>query len=142
VNNILISEIFDEVLKYNCTFIMESQNSFSCTMCFFRCNLNDELICHCIRYHKHDPKFRIQCNYQRCGATYRKWKSFKQHLKRQHSNVAQMFYNIFNNDFDQDNQSLSEEGLLQNDILINQNNLIDQYNDQGEVNIFKYIIRH
>jgi len=128
VNNILISEIFD-VLKYNCMFIMEqreSQNSFSCTMCFFQCNLNDELIRHCIRYHKHDPQFRIQCNYQRCGATYRKWKSFKQHLKRQHSNVAQMFDNVFNNDFNQDNQSLSEEGLLQNDILINQNNLIEQ----------------
>jgi len=42
---------------------------------------------------------------------YKKWKSFKQHLKRQHSNVAQMFDNIFNN-FHQDNQSLLEEGLL------------------------------
>jgi len=52
-----------------------------------------------------------------------------------------MFDNIFNN-FDQDNQSLSEEGLLQIDILINQNNLIEQYN-QGKVKtLFKYIIKH
>lgn len=105
-----------------------SQNSFLCTMCFFRCNLNNELIRHYIRYHKYDPQFQIQCNYQGCGTTYKKWKSFKQHLRRQHSNITQTFDN-----FDQDNQSLSREGFLENDILINQENSIEQYNDQGKV---------
>lgn len=105
----------------------EPQSSYSCSMCFFRCNINDELIRHYVRYHKHDPQFRIQCNFHECGAIYRKWKSFKQHLKRDHStNAIQMFDNL-----NEDDQIILEE--LQNNIIINQENPNEQYNNQGKV---------
>lgn len=104
----------------------EPQNLFSCSMCFFQCNINDELIRHYIRYHKYDPQFRIQCNFQRCGATYHKWKSFKQHVKRNHFiNITPMLDN-----FDEENQSLLREE--QNDI-INQDNPNEQNNNLGKV---------
>lgn len=103
----------------------EPQNLYLCSMCFFRCNLYDKLIRHYIRYHKHDPQFKIQCNYHGCGATHRKWKSFKQHLKRQH-NIEEIFDN-----FNEDDQDLLEEES-QNNILINEENPV-QYNDYGKV---------
>ncbi|KYN50442.1 hypothetical protein ALC57_00079 [Trachymyrmex cornetzi] len=57
----------------------------SCPMCFFQCELQEQLIKHIVRFHKHDPAFRVKCNQCGCGATFHKWKSFKQHIRRNHS---------------------------------------------------------
>jgi len=102
----------------------EVQNKLSCTMCFFQCDLNDELIYHYIRYHKYDPQFIVQCNFPGCGATYRKWKSFKQHVRRQQHSDTEIF--------DQD-QHLLEERDLQNDIQMNQENFDEENNNEGEI---------
>lgn len=60
------------------------ENSFSCSMCFYLCASNNQLMTHVVRHHKNDPKFQIQCIQRGCGSTYTKWKSFRQHLYRNH----------------------------------------------------------
>ncbi|KYN27525.1 hypothetical protein ALC57_03081 [Trachymyrmex cornetzi] len=94
-------------------------------MYFFQCNLYDELIRHYLCFHKYNPQFMVQCNYQGCGATYRKWKSFKQHLQRRHSDTSQIFDN-FNEDINKN------VGRLQED-TINQENINEQCNNEGKV---------
>jgi len=61
----------------------------SCPICFFECELENQLIKHVVRFHKHDSAFRIKCNHYGCGATFRKWKSFKQHIRRNHQDNLQ-----------------------------------------------------
>jgi len=84
----------------------------SCPMCFFECELENQLIKHVVHFHKHDSAFRIKCNHYGCGATFRKWKSFKQHIRRNHQdnlqnvdrnvdspeNVGDIFYNNVQNE--------------------------------------------
>jgi len=43
---------------------------------------------HYIRNHKQDPYFRITCVQPGCGATFKKWKSFRQHLFRKHPTAS------------------------------------------------------
>jgi len=40
---------------------------------------------HVIRRHKNNPSFAVQCQFEGCGSTYLKWRSFKQHLRRNHA---------------------------------------------------------
>lgn len=58
---------------------------FQCEMCYFTCRSYNRLIQHYIRYHKHDPRFKVSCVQLGCGSTYTKWKSFRQHLYRKHA---------------------------------------------------------
>ncbi len=39
---------------------------------------------HLIRSHRHTPKFIVHCNAHGCGASYKNYKSFKQHCMRHH----------------------------------------------------------
>jgi len=51
---------------------------------------------HIVRYHRHDPRFKVKCTQNGCGATYQKWKSFRQHLFRKHlMYVIKLTFNYF-----------------------------------------------
>lgn len=113
----------------------ESQNQFSCAMCFFKCHLNDELIRHYVRFHKQDPQFRIRCVYEECGATFHKWKLFTQHFKRQHPNALRMLNNV-----NQDIENLSEEETLHNNIPMEQESPLEEDSDQGKIIVNESIV--
>jgi len=68
--------------------------SVTCTMCFFTCHSNEILMKHIVRYHRQDPRFKVICTQNGCGATYQKWKSFRQHLFRKHSMIFDAVDNI------------------------------------------------
>lgn len=57
-----------------------------CSMCLATI-LNTDFISHIVRYHRFEPRFQVQCKYDGCGATFNKWKSFRQHLWRKHRNI-------------------------------------------------------
>ncbi|XP_011872221.1 PREDICTED: uncharacterized protein LOC105564455, partial [Vollenhovia emeryi] len=63
-------------------------------MCFFTCQSNDILMKHIVRYHRHNPDFKVKCTQDGCGATYQKWKSFRQHLFRKHPMISVAINNI------------------------------------------------
>lgn len=65
------------------------ERRFKCSLCFFECALQNNLIDHYLKNHRYDPEFKIQCNERGCGATYTKWKSFTAHLARKHHNEEQ-----------------------------------------------------
>lgn len=108
--------------------IHEVQNQLSCAMCFFKCQLNDELIRHYIRYHKHDPQFRVRCVYEECGATYHKWKSFTEHFRQRHSNAVRILDNV-----GQDFEDLPPEEILHDNIAMEQEDLIEEDNNPGKI---------
>lgn len=66
----------------------ENGNTFQCDMCLFKCISYYRLMQHYIRNHKQDPYFRITCVQPGCGATFKKWKSFRQHLFRKHPTAS------------------------------------------------------
>ena len=57
-----------------------------CSLCFYQNADHNELIKHYVKYHKHDPEFRVECF--QCGATYNNWKSFLRHQSRHHNNIC------------------------------------------------------
>ncbi|XP_066602470.1 uncharacterized protein [Prorops nasuta] len=87
---------------------------FSCSMCYYSCSTNKQLMTHMVHHHSSDPKFKIKCTESGCGCTYKKWKSFRQHLYRKHRvNLQDMIsYNSINAEIvcnnDNDNAACSE----------------------------------
>ncbi|XP_011688405.1 PREDICTED: uncharacterized protein LOC105450321 [Wasmannia auropunctata] len=62
------------------------ENNVKCFMCSVVCVSNDDLIRHTVRFHRLDPRFQVQCKHDGCGATFHKWKLFRQHIWRNHGN--------------------------------------------------------
>lgn len=75
---------------------------YSCLMCSYSTVLDHLLIKHVIRYHRNDPKFKVKCEIRGCGATFAKWRSFKQHVTRFHPQNA-ITLNFLNNDNENNN---------------------------------------
>lgn len=65
----------------------EIDNTFECALCRFKCFSSHRLTQHYIRNHKHDQYFKVTCVQPGCDATFKKWKSFRQHLFRKHHEV-------------------------------------------------------
>lgn len=90
LNPAFSSSLIDIIIAQNVLSLqlnMDAANNghvHKCTMCFFSTISNELLIRHIVRYHRHDPGFMLKCLYSGCGATYNKWKSFRQHLYRKH----------------------------------------------------------
>ena len=59
-------------------------NMASCSMCNLKAVSMAALVDHIIRVHQHHPHFLVHCRYDGCGQTFKKWKSFTQHLRRRH----------------------------------------------------------
>lgn len=55
---------------------------FKCSMCYFNCVSMKNLEKHIIRIHRNELVFKVSCCL--CGATFRKFKSYKQHVNRYH----------------------------------------------------------
>lgn len=90
-----------------------------CVMCFFKCISHSRLMSHYIRYHKQNPHFRVTCVQPGCGATFKKWKSFRQHLFRKHPAVPPILDEVAQqvegeNQLNQEN----ENQLLQEEIML------------------------
>ena len=56
----------------------------SCSMCTHRAASSSCLVKHVLKVHQHHANFVVHCSHTGCGQTYRKWKSFVQHLRRRH----------------------------------------------------------
>ncbi|XP_011883897.1 PREDICTED: uncharacterized protein LOC105571040 [Vollenhovia emeryi] len=65
----------------------EPERTENCSMCFAKI-LDGDLISHIVRYHKFERQFQVQCKHDGCGTTFNKWKTFRQHLWRNHRNNA------------------------------------------------------
>ena len=59
---------------------------YKCSICFYESGENNELMKHYVKFHKHDPDFKVQCSF--CGSTYKNWKSFLIHQSRKHNENA------------------------------------------------------
>ncbi|XP_066588077.1 uncharacterized protein [Prorops nasuta] len=102
-----------------------------CTMCYYKCISYSNLMNHILRYHRFDPLFKIQCVHHGCGSTFKKWKSFRQHLFRKHPNYARLnndiishqedhndfLYAIDDNSCDRCNEDSDEGELVCEEIL-------------------------
>lgn len=55
-----------------------------CLLCHYQTISSELLIKHVIRYHKNDPRFKIKCTLSGCGATFKKWRAFKNHILKNH----------------------------------------------------------
>ena len=53
-------------------------------MCFFCGTTLTHLEKHIVRFHRHNTLFKVNCTYDGCGVTYKKWKSHQQHVTRYH----------------------------------------------------------
>ena len=53
-------------------------------MCFFCGVTLTHLEKHIVRFHRHDPLFKVKCTYDGCGATFKKWKSYQQNVTLYH----------------------------------------------------------
>ncbi|XP_051168339.1 uncharacterized protein LOC127286087 [Leptopilina boulardi] len=58
---------------------------FKCLMCYFNGVSTSHLEKHIRRFHRGDPLFKVSCTHSQCGATFVKYKSYKQHVRRCHS---------------------------------------------------------
>lgn len=56
----------------------------ACSMCNFRGMSSSALVHHILRLH---PNFFVHCRHEGCEQTFRKWKSFTQHLRRRHGEL-------------------------------------------------------
>ncbi|XP_057336559.1 uncharacterized protein LOC130675088 [Microplitis mediator] len=104
---------------------------FSCTMCFVVCNSPDTLMCHIVRNHQYDPLFKVICTQAGCGATYKKWKSFRQHIFRKHSVSSQRLNDINNQ---------AEERLADEEFLDTEQN--DENIDEATESVIKRLQWH
>lgn len=57
---------------------------FKCAMCPFKAQVNSVLVQHVVKRHETEPRFRVSCSEDGCGATFRKWASFRKHRQRKH----------------------------------------------------------
>lgn len=88
----------------------DNENIFQCDMCVFKCISYSRLMQHYIRNHKQDPYFRVTCVQPGCGATFKKWKSFRQHLFRKHSTVLPIL--------NEATQQIEDENQLNHDAIM------------------------
>ena len=65
-------------------------------MCFFCGAKLTHLEKHIVRFHRHSPVFKVKCTYDGCGATFKKWKSYQQHVSCYHLRLLLLQYNITN----------------------------------------------
>ena len=61
-----------------------TDNMLKCTLCPFA-TINDRVLTsHYVRIHRFHERFYVMCNVNNCGATYKRWKSYKMHVYRKH----------------------------------------------------------
>jgi len=106
----------------------EDTNTFQCAMCLFKCISHYRLIQHYIRNHKQDPYFRVTCVQPGCNATFKKWKSFRQHLFRRHPAVPPILNEV--------TQQVEDENQLTHDAIMTHNESFE-----GKKYIFEVSIR-
>lgn len=89
---------------------LKKMERFECSMCYFRGVSTSHLEKHIIRFHRFDPLFKVKCSYDECGATFKRWKSYKQHKIRRHSQVNQQHQQIL----EQNNVQMENEERILN----------------------------
>ena len=60
---------------------------FSCPVCFDKLSNLQHLLTHIRLVHADDPNFRVQCNYQGCRQTFRKFTVYRNHIYQYHNSV-------------------------------------------------------
>lgn len=60
------------------------ERTFKCPMCHYSTFVKSCLETHYVRTHKYDPNFLVTCTHDTCGATFKRWKSYKIHVRRKH----------------------------------------------------------
>jgi len=51
--------------------------SYSCSLCPFFANKQDDLLTHVVRHHRHGANFIVHCSAAACGASFNNYQSFK-----------------------------------------------------------------
>jgi len=72
-------------------------NLLRCTMCPYRTINQRVLISHYVKSHQFDDRFFVICNVDYCGATYKRWKSYKMHVYRKHRANVNFIIGDFDN---------------------------------------------
>lgn len=80
-------------------------------MCDYEAINSRRLIKHIVQLHKTNPRFKIRCFINECGATYDKWKSFQKHVQRDHPDSDVVLDFNFDNDAVFEQPRLDEQGI-------------------------------
>lgn len=59
---------------------------FTCSFCDYTNSLNEAVVNHTIKKHKSHPSFSVSCTM--CGASYRKYDSYRKHVLRKHNDTV------------------------------------------------------
>lgn len=95
---------------------MENPNNlrtYQCAMCSYQCAVYHRLLQHYIRNHKQDPQFCVTCVQPGCGATFKKWKSFRQHVFRKHRLECHVNLNEVVQQIECENQDLINDETIE-----------------------------
>ena len=86
-----------------------------CSMCPYFAPSTNDLIGHLRKRHQNNVNFNVHCNFQGCGASFRKWNTFLQHLRRQHKDEEDGPAAAAVDEYSSDDDPIPDQVIGQND---------------------------